>query len=77
MTQVLQTEDSALPQGLTIQNAYTELPKGSKYIVMVVRSSTVYPKVLWPVARNTTRDQGVRGEDGPSSTQFDYYTEGR
>ena len=28
MTQALQTEDSSLPQGLTVQNAYTELQKG-------------------------------------------------
>ena len=30
MTQVLLMEDGTLPQGLTIQNAYTELQKGSK-----------------------------------------------
>ena len=50
MTQVLQTEDSVLPQGLTIQNAYTELQKGSKYVVIVVRNS----QMIWkkaPVAR--------------------------
>ena len=46
MTQVLQTEDGALPQGLTVQNAYTELEKGSKYVVMVVRSSTAYPQMI-------------------------------
>ena len=37
---------SALPQGLTIQNAYTELQRGSKYIVIVVRNSTAYPQML-------------------------------
>ena len=42
MTQALQTEDSTLPQCLTIQNAYIELWKGSKYIVMVVRKSMAY-----------------------------------
>ena len=46
MTQVLWTEDGALPQGLTIQNAYTELWKGSKYVVVVVRNSTAYPQML-------------------------------
>ena len=46
MTQMLQNEDSTLPQGLTIQNAYTELQKGSKYIVMVVRNSTANPQML-------------------------------
>ena len=40
MTKALWTEDSSLPQGLTVQNAYTELWKGSKSIVMVVRNST-------------------------------------
>ena len=46
MTQALQTEEGALPQGLTIQNAYTELWKDSKYIAMVVRNSTAYPQML-------------------------------
>ena len=46
MTQVLQTEDGSLPQGLTVQNAYTELQKGSKYIVVVVRNSMAYPQML-------------------------------
>ena len=54
MTQALQTEDGSLPQGLTIQNAYTELGKGSKNVVMVVRNSMAYPQMLQkkaPVAR--------------------------
>ena len=37
-----------------IQNAYTELWKGSKYVVMVVRNSMAYPQMLQkkaPVAR--------------------------
>ena len=46
MTQVLWTEDGSLPQGLTIQNAYTELQNGSKNVVMVVRNSTAYPQML-------------------------------
>ena len=46
MTQVLWTEDSTLPQGLTIQNAYTELWKGSKYVVIVIRNSMTYPQML-------------------------------
>ena len=53
MTQALQTEDSALPQGLTIQNTYTELQEGSKYVLIVVRNSMAYPicperKLQWP-----------------------------
>ena len=54
MTQVLQTKDSSLLQGLTIQNTYTELRKGSRNTVMVVRSSMAYPQTLkkkTPVAR--------------------------
>ena len=54
MTQALQTEDSALPQGLTIQNAYTKLQKGSRHVVVVVRNSMAYPQMIQkkaPVAR--------------------------
>ena len=37
MVQALQTEDGSLPQGLTVQNTYTELRQGSKNAVVVVR----------------------------------------
>ena len=40
MVQALQTEDGSLPQGLTVQNTYTELRQGSKKAVMMVRNST-------------------------------------
>ena len=46
--------DGSLPQGLTVQNTYSELKKGSKNIVVVVRNSTAYPQNLkkkTPVAR--------------------------
>ena len=46
MTKVLWTKDGSLPQGLTIQNAYTELWKGSKNVVVMVRNSTAYPQML-------------------------------
>ena len=46
MTQVLWTEDGSLPQGLTVQNTYNELKKGSKNAVMVVRNSMAYPQTL-------------------------------
>ena len=46
MTHALQTNDSSLPQDLTIQNVYTELRRGSKNVVMVVRNSTAYPQTL-------------------------------
>ena len=53
MTQALQTKDGSLLQGLTMQDVYTELRKGSKNTVMVVRKSMAYPQTLkkkpwWP-----------------------------
>ena len=46
MVQALQTEDGSLPQGLTVQNTYTELRQGSKKAVMVVRNNTAYLQTL-------------------------------
>ena len=46
MVQALQTQDGSLPQGLTVQNTYTELRKGSKKAVVVVWNSTTYPQTL-------------------------------
>ena len=54
MVQALWTQDGSLPQSLTVQNMYTELRKGSKKAVMVVRSNTAYSQTLQkktPVAR--------------------------
>ena len=54
MVQALHTQDGTLPPGLTIQNTYTELRKGGKKAVVVVRNNTTYPQTLWkktPVAR--------------------------
>ena len=54
MVQALWTEDSSLLQGLTVQNTYTELRRGSKKTVMVVRNNTAYSQTLQkktPVAR--------------------------
>ena len=54
MVQALQTGDGSLPQGLTVQNTYTELRQGSKTAVIVVRNNTAYLQTLWkksPVAR--------------------------
>ena len=54
MTQALLTQDGSLPQGLTVQNTYTELRKGSKKAVVVVWNNTAYPQTLQkktPVAR--------------------------
>ena len=44
MTQALHAEDGSLPQGLTIQNAYTKLHSGSKNVTVVVRNSMAYPQ---------------------------------
>ena len=46
MSQPLWREDGTLPQDLTIQDTYTELQKGSKYVAVVVRNSTAYPQTL-------------------------------
>ena len=54
MAQALHAEDGSLPQGLTIQNAYTELCSGSRNVTVVVRNSMAYPQTLrkkTPVAR--------------------------
>ena len=57
MTQTLHAEDGSLPQGLTIQNAYTEMQNDSKNVNVVVRNSTAHPQTLrkkTPVARAVT-----------------------
>ena len=54
MVQALWIQDGSLPQGLTVQNTYTELRWGSKKAVMVVRNNTAYSQTLQkktPVAR--------------------------
>ena len=54
MVQALQTQNGSLPQGLTVQNTYTELRKGSKKAVVLVWNNTAYLQTLWkkiPVAR--------------------------
>ena len=54
MVQTLYVQDGTLPPGLTVQNMYTELRKGSKKVVVVVQNHTTYPQTLCkktPVAR--------------------------
>ena len=54
MVQALHAQDGTLPPGITMQNMYTELRKGSKKAVVVVRNNTAYPQTLQkktPVAR--------------------------
>ena len=43
MVQALYDQDGTLPPGLTMQNTYTELRKGSKKAVVVVQNHTAYP----------------------------------
>ena len=54
MVQALHAQDGTLPPGITMQNTYTELRKGSKKAVVVVQNKTAYPQTLQkktPVAR--------------------------
>ena len=54
MVQALYDQDGTLPPGLTMQNTYTKLRKGSKKAVVVVQNHTTYPQTLrkkMPVAR--------------------------
>ena len=54
MVQALYVQDGTLLPGLTMQNMYTELRKGSKKAVLVVWNHTAYPQTLWkktPLAR--------------------------
>ena len=46
MVQALCTQDGALLPGLTVQNTYTKLRKGSKKAVVVVQNNTAYPQTL-------------------------------
>ena len=46
MVQALYVQDGTLLPGLTMQNTYTELRKGSKKAVVVVWNHTAYPKLF-------------------------------
>ena len=46
MVQALYIQDGTLLPGLTVQNTYTELRKGSKKAVVVVQNHTAYPQTL-------------------------------
>ena len=85
IVQALWTKDGSLPQGLTVQNMYTELRQGSKKAVMVVGNSTVYSQALWkkslvaravavlPVPNPPKEVQLQDGEDepqGPHTSQL-------
>ena len=54
MVQALHAQDGTLLPGLTMQNTYTKLRKGSKKAVVVVWNNTAYPQTLQkktPVAK--------------------------
>ena len=59
MTHALCAGKGLLPLGLMIQNAYTEMHNGRKYVAIVGRNSTVYPQTLKkiPVARVLSANQ--------------------
>ena len=86
-TQALWTEHGSLLQGLTIQNTYTELRKGSKNTVMVVRSSITYTQTLKKktlVARAVAatvlppaETRLLKGEDEPQSPHTTKLTVGQ
>ena len=46
MVQALHAQDGTLPPGITMQNTFTELRKGSKKAVVVVQNNTTYPQTL-------------------------------
>ena len=77
MVQALHTQDGSLPPGLTVQNTYTELRKGSKKAVVVVWNNTAYLQTLQkktPVARvvaalpvpKPPESEGLQEGDGKS-----------
>ena len=56
MVQALYVQDGTLPPGLTMQNMYTELRKGSKKAVVVIQNHTAYPQTL---QKKTTVAQAI------------------
>ena len=57
MVQALHAQDGTLLPGLTMQNMYTELRKGSKKAVVIVQNNTAYAQTLLkktPMARAVT-----------------------
>ena len=59
MTHALCAEEEPLPQGLTVQNAHTQMCDGSNNVTVIVRNSTAYPQTLKkvPVARVVAANQ--------------------
>ena len=65
MMQSLHAQDGTLPPGLTVQNMYTELRKGSKKAVVVVQNQTAYPQTLWKENSNGENDTCTLSSRGP------------
>ena len=74
MAQALQTEDSSLLQGITVQNTYTELRQGNKKAAVVVRNSMAYPQILW---KKTLMSRAVMVTPLPKSPVEAQLQEGR
>ena len=74
MVQVLRAQDGSLPQGLTVQNKYTKLRKGSKKTVVVIRNNTTYSQTLKkkiPVARVVAASPVPELPEGEQSPEGD------
>ena len=63
MVQALYDQDGTLPPGLTMQNTYTELRKGSKKVVVVV----LKPHCLSP--NSLEKDASGKGDTSTVATQ--------
>ena len=63
MTQALHIEDGPLPQGLMVQNPYTELRKGSRNVIVVLRNCMAIssnPKEVDPSGKGNCSHMGTR-----------------
>ena len=68
MTQALCADEGLLPQGLTIQNAYTEMYNGCKNVAIIMRKSMAYPQTMKkkiPVARVVAGNQVLEPQMWP------------
>ena len=73
MVQALQTQDGSLLQGLTVQNTYSELRKGSKKAVVVVRNNTAYSQTL---QKETLVARAVAASPVPEPSEGEQLLEG-
>ena len=67
MVQSLHVQDGTLSPGLTVQNMYTELRKGSKKVVVVVQNHTAYPQTLWKKTPGGMDDTCTVGTRSPGA----------